>query len=281
MADSMDNSLIPTVKLGDLVVYDAFAVRSIRYNGIDLQQRFAGKVVYDCFGEYLSGGGAPFPPNVAQALGEAIWPLFVKSPPPPPAENPEFVNAVWRYILVPSALVGVAVCLDYWSDRNLRQLHWSVDNGRATNYGTWNPQVHADEYLRSKQVLFEVLGETEGAKYANDLASAKPAKWFKQLRKRDATTARTISELGMSYETLLRHPFTIEGKNETLTAWLIDKHFRHPSGPFLPRQLEPDVINYGGACACTYALMLSLLYNDTTGRIDTLIPSCDSQTGVA
>ena len=267
VANSMGDSHIPTVKLGDLVVYDAFAMRSIRHNGIKLAQRYAGTIAYNSFGDHLSGEGLPFQHSVIQSVGRAVWPLFVKSPAAPTIEYSGFVNSVWRYILVPSALVGAAVCLDYWSDRNLRGLHWNDVGGRATNFGAGNPQVHAEEYLRSKQVLFESLGQTEGTKYANDLASTKPTKWIKQLRKRDAMTARTVNEMGMNYESLLRPPLTIKGEKRTLTNWLIDKHVRHPSGQYLPRQLEPDVSDYGGACACTYALMLSLLYNDTAGRI--------------
>ena len=126
--------------------------------------------------------------------------------------------------------------------------------------------------MRSKQVFFEALGTTEGAKYANDLASSKPSKWVKQLRKQDAMTAQEVDELGLKYEVLLRPPLTVEGEGDRLTAWLIDRHFRHPSGPYRPRQLEPSFLDYGGACATTYALMLSLLYNDTTGRMAGLLP---------
>ena len=153
--------------------------------------------------------------------------------------------------------------------------------GRATNYGAMYPQIHAEEYVRSKQVLFEALGTTEGAKYANDLASAKPARWVKQLRKQDAITAHTMRELELEYRILLRPPFTVEGEEgEMLTAWLIDKHLRHPSGPYRPNQLEPGFLDYGGACAATYALMLSLLYSDTTGRMAALLPPYESQAGI-
>ena len=149
-----------------------------------------------------------------------------------------------------------------------------------TNYGALYPQVHAEEYVRSKQVLFEALGTTEGAKYANDLASAKPTKWVKQLRKQDALTAQTVGEMELKYRGLLRPPFTVEGEGDKLTAWLIDKHFRHPSGPYRPHQLEPGFLDYGGACASTYALMLSLLYNDTTGRMAALLPSYEAHAGI-
>ena len=174
---------------------------------------------------------------------------------------------------------AVAACLDYWSDRNLRGLHWTIVEGRATSYGAPHPQVHAEEYVRSKQVLFEALGTTEGAKYANDLASTKPTKWVRQLRKQDANTFHVMNGRGLQYRSLLRPPFTVDGEGEQLTAWLIDKHFRHPSGPFRPHQLEPGVLDYGGACATTYALMLSLLYGDTTGRMAALLPPYESQGG--
>ena len=271
---------IPTVDLGNLVVYDAFAIRALTGNDIDLPQRYTNTVAYDAFGDHLSGDGFPFPEDVAGTIGKAVWPLFVKSPPAPADVRSGYVYAVWRYILVPSALVAVATCLDYWSDRNLRGLHWTKVGGRATNYGALIPQVHAEEYVRSKQVLFEALGTTEGAKYANDLASAKPTKWIKQLRKQDAITAHTMGELDLEYRALLRPPFTVEREGEMLTSWLIDKHFRHPSGPYRPHQLEPGFLDYGGACATTYALMLSLLYKDTTGRMATLLPPYDSQVGI-
>lgn len=270
---------IPTVELGGLVVYDAFAIRALTDNDIDLPQIHTNTVAYDAFGDHLSRKGIPFPETVADTIGRAVWPLFVKSPPAPAMMRSGYVYAAWRYILVPSALVAVAACLDYWSDRNLRGLHYTTVGGQVTNYGAAYPQVHAEEYVRSKQVLFEALGTTEGAKYANDLASARPTRWVKQLRKQDAMTAHELGEVGLKYRSLLRPPFTVEGEGEMLTAWLIDKHLRHPSGPYRPNQLEPRFLDYGGACATTYSLMLSLLYNDTTGRMAALLPPYESHAG--
>ena len=271
------SSSIPTVDLGGLVVYDAFAMRALRANGVSLPQMYTSMIAHEAFGNHLSGDGLPFREDVADTIGRAVWHLFVKSPSAPAIERSDYVYAVWRYILVPSALVAVAACLDYWSDRNLRGLHWIRVGGRATSYGALYPQVHAEEYVRSKQVLFEALGTTEGAKYANDLASTRPTKWVKQLRKQDARTFQAMHGLGLQYRSLLRPPFTVEEEGEELTAWLIDKHFRHPSGPFRPQQLEPGFLDYGGACATTYALMLSLLYCDATGRVTALLPPYESQ----
>ena len=199
-------SSIPAVDLGGLVVYDAFAMRALRHNGIPLPQMHTNTVSHDAFGEHLSGDGPPFRENVADTIGRAVWPFYVKSPPAPTVERSDYVYAVWRYILVPSALVAVAACLDYWSDRNLRGLHWTRVGGRAMNYGALYPQVHAEEYVRAKQVLFEALGTTEGAKYANDLASKRPTRWVKQLRKQDATTFHTMDGLGLKYTSLLVPP---------------------------------------------------------------------------
>ena len=276
----IDSAAIPTVDLGGLVVYDTFAMRALAGNGVVLPQRQTNTVAHHAFGNHLSVEGLPFSEDVAETIGRAVWSLYVKSPPAPAVERSGYVYAVWRYILVPSALVAVAACLDYWSDRNLRGLHWTRVGGRVTNYGAAFPQVHAEEYVRSKQVLFEALGTNEGAKYANDLASAKPARWVKQLRKQDSMTAHTIDEMGLEHRGLLRPPLTVEGEGEMLTAWLIDKHYRHPSGPYRSHQLEPGFLDYGGACATTYALMLSLLYGDTTGRMAALLPPYESHTGI-
>ncbi len=272
-----DVSLLPTVDLGGLVVYDAFVMRGLVENDVWLPQHQTNTIAYDVFGQLLTSG-SPDKFAVADAIGKKIWPLFVKEPPVPQIKDSGYVAAVWRYLLVPSALVSVSVCLDYWTDRNMRNLSWSTAHGRPFGYGTHDPTVHAEEYLASKQVLFKFLGDTEGAKYANALASsANPKMWVKQLRKRERLTQPKMSNLGFQYNGLLRWPFTVEDNDERLVVWVLDNHFRHPSGPYPLSGRGPTFLDYGAACATTYALLLTLLYNDTTGRLANILPALDSK----
>ena len=196
-----------------------------------------------------------------------------------PVEDSAYAAAVWRYLIVPSALVSVGACLDYWTDRNMRDPNWVVVNGQPVGYGAPNPTPHAEEYVRAKQVLFEALGDTEGGKYANDLASrASPKMWLKQLRKREQLTRHKLSNLGYPYDGLLCWPFTVEDDDKRLVVSVLDNHLRHPGGPYLPHKREPTFHDYGAACATTYALLLTLLYNDTTGRLVNMLPPSDSIT---
>ncbi|MCY3887792.1 MAG: hypothetical protein OXG19_08880 [Chloroflexi bacterium] len=268
---------VPAIDLGGgLVVYDAFVIRALHESGVRLPQETAPVIAYEAVGRLLSSGWTDeF--ALTDTIGKSVWTLFVKHPPAPPVRDSAYVAAVWRYLLVPSALVSVAACLDYWTGRNMRNLTWSTVNGRAVAYGHPSPKLHADEYVRAKQVLFEALGNTEGAKYANALASrVNPRMWIKQLRKREGLTRATLSDLGFPYRGLLRWPFTVEDDDERLVVSVLDNHLRHPSGPYLPHKREPTFHDYGAACATTYALLLTLLYNDTTGRLVNLLPALDS-----
>ena len=101
--------------------------------------------------------------------------------------------------------------------------------------------------------------------------------WIDQLRKRENQTIPKMSKLGFPYDGLLCFPFTVTDDDKRLIVWLIDKHLRHPSGPYLPYKREPTFIGFGAACATTYALLLTLLYNDTTGRLANLLPTLDSK----
>lgn len=274
---AFDFSKLPTIDLGGLLMYDAFVIRGLRAKLEWLPQEQAADMAYDAFGQLLSSGH-PNEFTTTDTIGELVWPLFVKHPPAPTVKNSGYVASVWRYLIVPSALVSVGVCLDYWTGRNFRNLSWFAVGGQAVGYGTPLPTVHAEEYVRAKQVLFEALGNTEGAKFANALASrANPGMWVKQLRKREKQTRCKMSKLGFSYNGLLREPFTVGDDDEQLVVWLIDKHFRHPSGHYLPHKREPTFIDYGAACATTYALLLTLLYNDTTGRLANILPAFDSK----
>ena len=274
---TFDASRIPTIDLSGLVVYDAFVMRALHENGVRLPQDGAGHIAYETVGGLLASGRADEFAMV-DAIGRSLWPLFVQHPPAPSVQDSGYVAAVWRYLLVPTALVSVGACLDYWTDRNLRNISWIKTSDRAAGYGTPHPTVHAEEHVRAKQVLFEALGDSEGAKYANDLASrAKPRMWIKQLRKRDRITAAKVAELGYRHNGLLSWPFTVADDDERLTVWLLDNHFRHPSGPYLPHKREPTFTDYGGACATTFAMLLTLLYNDVTGRLAGLLPALDSK----
>lgn len=269
-------SLLPTIDLGSLVVYDAFVMRGLNENRVRLPQEDAAGIAYETVGKLLASG----PPDefaIIDTVGKSVWSLFVKHPPAPSVEDSGYVAAVWRYLLVPSALVSVAACLDYWTGRNMRNLNWCMINGQPVGYGTPTPTVHAEEYVRAKQVLFEALGLTEGAKYANALASrANPKKWIKQLRKREKQTRPKLSNLGFCYDGLLCWPLTVEDDDERLIVWLLDNHLRHPSGPYLPNKREPTFHDYGAACGTTYALLLTLLYNDATGRLANILPALDN-----
>ena len=181
---TFDVSSLPTIDLGGPIVYDAFVIRGVRGNGVRLPHERAGLIAYDTVGQVLAAGDVDQDAMV-DAVGKALWPLFVKHPPAPSVRDSAYVAAVWRYLIVPSALVSTGVCLDYWTGRNLRNISWVKTGDRVAGYGTPYPTVHAEEYVRAKQVLFEALGDSEGAKYANDLASrANPRMWVKQLRKR-------------------------------------------------------------------------------------------------
>lgn len=277
--EKFDVSLLPTIDLGGIIVYDAFVMRALcgelRAKQMMLPQELVGGEVYKLFGQLLSQNEF-MERSAIDTIGKTIWPLFVKHPPAPLAKNSDYVAAVWRYLLVPTALVSVRVCLDYWTSRNLRDLNWYEINGQYFAYGSPHPTVHAEEYVRAKQVLFEALGPTEGAKYANALASRRsPQMWIKQLRKREQKTAHTMSNLGFQYNGLVHKPLTVANNDDRLTVWLLDNHLRHPSGPYLPGLKEPTFIDYGAASATTYALMLTLLYNDTTGRIANILPNLD------
>ena len=274
---TFDVSSLPTINLGGPVVYDAFVIRGLRGNGVRLPQEREGLIAFDTVGQALAAGNTDEFAMV-DAIGKALWPLFVKHPPAPSVRDSAYVAAVWRYLIVPSALVSSAVCLDYWTGRNLRNIGWIKTGGRVAGYGSHHPTVHAEEHVRAKQVLFEALGDTEGAKYANNFASrANPRMWVKQLRKRQGIAAAKVTELGFSYGGFLRWPFTVTDDDERLTVWVLDNHFRHPSGPYLPNRREPDHFDYGGACATTYSLLLSLLYDDATGRFAGLLPALDSK----
>ena len=268
---------LPTIDLGGLVVYDAFVIRGLKENRVRLPQEETAGIAYEAVGKLLSSG----PRDefaIIDTIGKLVWPLFVKHPPVPSVEDSGYVAAVWRYLLVPSALVSVGACLDYWTDQNLRNSNWVMISNQPVGYGTPIPTAHAGEYVRAKQVLFEALGRTDGAKYANALASrANPRMWVDQLRKRENQTRLKMSNLGLRYDGLLCYPFTVEDDDKRLVVWLIDKHLRHPSGPYLPYRREPTFIDFGAACATTYALLLTLLYNDTTGRLANILPTPDSK----
>lgn len=258
-------------------MYDAFVIRALRENGVRLPQDRAAAIAHKAFGQLLSSGYTDeF--AVADTIGKLVWPLFVKYPPAPRIKYSGYVAAVWRYLLVPSALVSVGLCLDYWTGRNMRDLNWGMIGGQPFGYGTPSPTPHAEEYVRAKQVVFEALGITEGAKYANALAtSGNPTMWVKQLRKRESRTKSKMSSLGFGYDGLLCWPITVEDDDRRLVVWLLDNHIRHPSGPYLPHKREPNFHEYGAAIATTYALLLTLLYNDTTGRFANLLPALDSK----
>ena len=149
--------------------------------------------------------------------------------------------------------------------------NWAMVGGQPVRYGSPSPTPHAGEYLRAKQVLIEALG-TEGVKYANDLATRNPQMWVDQLRKRGTETHSKMENLGFRYDGLMRWPLTVEDDDKRLIVWLLDNHFRHPSGPYLPHKREPTFHDFGAACATTYALLLTVLYNDTTGRLAGLLP---------
>ena len=272
-----DISQIPTIALGDLEVYDAFVVRSLRENMVRTPQEMAGAIAYKSFGQMLSSG-IPDRFSVIDCLGKRLWPLFVKHPSAPQTGDSGYVASVWRYLLVPSAFVSVGANLGYWADHNVRNMNWTMIGNQPQSYGPPHATPHAEEYYRSKQVLYEAMGSVDGAKYANALASrSNPRAWVKQLRKREKRTRIKMSDLGLDYEGLLCCPFTVSDEDERLIVWLLDKHFRHPDGPFLPGKREPNFIEYGAACATTYALLLSLFYGDTTGRFATLLPPLDSR----
>ena len=265
----MNLAELPTVDLGGLVVYDAFVMRGLWENDVIIPQFETNNIAYHVFGQTINSNPSALAieSEIANAIAKEIWQLFIQEPSVPPVEDRDYVAGVWRYLLVPSALVSVSTCLDYWSDRNKRNLSWSTINGRPVGYGSHYPTVHAEEYVRSKQVLFEALGDEEGGKYAEALASkVNPKKWVKQLRKRERLTQPKMSNLGFSYDGLLREPFTVNDNDKRLVVWLLDNHFRHPKGPYLPYKREPTFIDFGAACATTYALLLTVLYNDTTGR---------------
>ena len=274
---AFDVSLLPTIDLGGLVVYDAFVMRGLHEKRVNLPQHQSAGIAYEAVGKLLAIGHTDeF--AIIDTIGKSVWPLFVKHPSAPQVKDSGYVAAVWRYLLVPSALVSVGACLDYWTGRNMRSLNWSMIGNQPLAYGTPSPEPHAEEYLRSKQVLFEVLGRTEAAKYANALASrSNPKMWVKQLRKREKLTRSKMANLCFHYDGLLRRPITVEDNDGRLIVWLLDKHFRHPSGPYLPYQREPTFHDYGAACATTYALLLTLLYNDTTGRFANILPALNSR----
>ena len=277
---------VPAIELGGgLVVYDAFFMRGLRENRVRIPQDQAAGIVYEAVGRLLSSKYTDELPvytdefALTDAIGKSVWTLFVKHPPAPSVKDSAYVAAVWRYLIVPSAHVSVGACLDYWTGRNMRDFSYSSINGRPFGYGKPNPTSHAEEYVRAKQVLFEALGSTEGAKYANDLTfRANPKMWIKQLRKREQKTRTKLSNLGFAYDGLLCWPLTVEDDDDRLVVWLLDNHLRHPSGPYLPHRREPNFLDYGAACATTYALLLTLLYNDTTGRLANILPDSDSIT---
>lgn len=268
---------LPTVDLGCLVVYDAFAIRALRRHveRKQLPQVTADSLAHDTFRAIISSS-PPFYNDVADKLGRALWPLFVKEPPAPEIDDDNYVPAVWRYIIVPSALISAAVCLDYWTGQAMRNLSIIKVGGQVVGCGTPYPVCHAEEYVRSKQVLFEVLGDTEARRYADALASKRsPKMWLAELRRVEARTQSILSDLGYSYEGLgfLRWPYTAADDDHRLMAWLIDTHFRHPTGSFFrPPLREPTAHDYGGACATTYALMLSWLYKNTKRLAEILPP---------
>ena len=270
--EEIELSRLPTVDLGPLVVYDAFVMRNLPT--YMLPQKMVGGIAHDTFSQMLSRDGVTWNHEVADQIGRALWPFFVKEPPAPEIDDEGYVPAVWRYIIVPSALVSVAVCLDYWTGQKMRNLSYLKLDGRVFAGGSLHAIAHAEEYLRSKQTLFEVLGATEAGKYAGALATRdpRPGKWVKKLCKIDKRTEPLVSGLGHSYRKLLRPPLTVADNDDRLIVWLIDKHFRHPDGPFLAPRLEPGVLEYGGACATTYALILSFIYDDTTNRLSKILP---------
>ena len=201
---------------------------------------------------------------MAGELGKAIWPFFVRNPSVP--EDVDKIAAVWRYLLVPSALVAVGACLDYWTGAWRRNSSWSDVGGQIFFHAKHHPTLHAEEYIRAKQVLYEALGEIEGAKFANDLASRepKPRMWIKQLNRIEGQTAAKMSDLGFIYNRKRGRliPSRVNANDSRLTVWLIDNHLRHPKGPFLPpHKPEPTFVEYGNACVTTYALLLTSLYN--------------------
>ena len=270
--EEIELSRLPTVDLGPLVVYDAFVMRSLP--SYVLPQKMVGGIAHDTFHNIFSRDGLAWNYQVADEIGRALWPFFIKEPPAPEVDDEGYVPAVWRYIIVPSALVSVAVCLDYWTGQKMRNISFLKVNGKVFTGASLHAIAHAEEYLRSKQTLFEVLGTTEAGKYANALATKdpRPRQWIKKLSRTDKRTEPLVRNLGHPYQKLLSSPLTVADDDDRLIVWLIDKHFRHPDGPFLAPFLEPSVLQYGGACATTYALILSFLYNDTTNRLSEILP---------
>ncbi|MCY3748454.1 MAG: hypothetical protein OXG64_04080 [Chloroflexi bacterium] len=104
----------------------------------------------------------------------------------------------------------------------MRDCSWRSGNEHPIAYSTPTPTVHARVFVRASQVLFETLGNSEGAKYAHDLTSRANRKMCKRsARTREWLTRSKPSNLSFQYDGLLCWPFTIEDDIERLVAWVL------------------------------------------------------------
>ncbi len=278
-----DNDIeIPVIDLGQgLVVYDAFVIRAIHQGPLTqfskgLRHMMTDGLAYEAVGELLRDN-PPTRSRLVDAISRAVWGIFVKEPATPPwkiqrnndQENIELSRRIWRYVLVPSALVGAGACLDYWSDRFLLDGAGRVKiGGTVTGYGSSNPKALGSEYDLSRVMLASWWGNNE---WLSELSQTKsPKRWIRQFQKRDYETHNKLSGMGCSLATPLNKSFV--SPDGELHAWTLDFWRRHPEkgAEVVPHQNDQGAVSfvdYGYATCEVYSLMLHLMYSDSTGRL--------------